>query len=313
MKGLLAISLSVCAIAMPVWVAAQNVEASEFIYVGVHEDSMLHLVWETNLSHQIVRYVVEKSYDRFNYFAVDSVVPGTLPDIHVENYPATINYYNHILYSTEHGAEGRYIYNNLRDSMEMRVKRFWFRIRMIDVHGETFYTKTVSKTFYKDRDNRFPEPDDSKGNSMLPSQLEGNGAPPPLIPAYRRMPSCPAAVQAEPDPTQYQYKYSITYYAECCYWEERTYRLWQYTQACNGIDSWCCNVDCPPVAYDPCCVHVCANYAQCSCPPWACCDTANATITIVYSIHNDANFNYNFTAGVTVLQNRSEERRVGKE
>ncbi|HXH18180.1 MAG TPA: SprB repeat-containing protein [Chitinophagales bacterium] len=72
------------------------------------------------------------------------------------------------------------------------------------------------------------------------------------------------------------------------------------TAPCGNATAWCCPIDCAPLAYDPCCVHVCSEYNQCSCPPWTCCDVSNATIWIVYS-----STSYNLNASIGTINDAS--------
>ncbi|HXH19659.1 MAG TPA: SprB repeat-containing protein, partial [Chitinophagales bacterium] len=295
MKTLHGIGISIACILFVFTLPAQNIDGNQFIYLGADE-SVLHLVWEENIANKVAWYVVEKSYDGRSFFPVDSVQPGTLYDIHVLGYPDTINYYNRILYSTEHDGPGRYLYNDVRDFTERHIKTFWFRIRMVKPNGQRFYTKNVFKeysTTYEEveflrKEEHSPEQPDSEAGNHLPGEIG------------RRV-VCPTVVQLPSDYPGYNPSGNyVIYYGECCWWRESEYILSSFTQACNGIDAWCCPRDCAPIAYDPCCVHICSQYNQCVCPPWICCDVQNGTIWLVDTI-----VNYSVNASVIVTQNVS--------
>ncbi len=269
--------------------SSSQVDNSRFIYLG-NDDIALHLVWEEHPAFSIAWYVVEKSYDGNRFFAVDSVRPQNLFDIHVNNYPKDIEYYNRILYSTETGG-GRFIYNDVRDVSEAGERNFWYRVKMIKSNGERIQTKSVVKSFsYGIEDvDRLPGFGHDRGGAGL-------GEDGPSGEGGQRGATCPD-VQAPP--AGYIFNGNTrTFYGDCCYWEEREYIAQQITEACGGLQAWCCPRDCAPLAYDPCCVHICSEYNQCSCPPWICCDITDAAVWIVHS-----SITYTIDASVTNIQN----------
>ncbi len=296
-RSILAVLLSLFA---AISVSAQRtlspvIDNNRYIYLG-NDDVALHLVWEEHPAYRMDRYVIEKSYDGNHFFAIDSVYPSNLFDIHINDYPDNINYYNRILYSTETGG-GRFIYNDVRDVSEAGEKNFWYRIKMVKPNGDKIYTRTVLQSFQfgiADID-RLREVGGAGGNQrgggVILGDGDGSGAGGP-----RGSGPCPN-IQAPP--SGYIFNGGIrTFYGECCYWEEREYVTQQITEACNGVQSWCCPRDCSPLAYDPCCYHICNEYNQCSCHPWTCCDVASGGIWIVTS-----STTYAIGASVTGAQN----------
>lgn len=271
--------------------SSSAVNGSLYIYLG-KDDVSLHLVWEEHPAVRIERYVIEKSYDGNVFFAIDSILPVTLFDIHVNNYPDNIDYYDRILYSTETGA-GRFIYNDVRGVDEAGEKNFWYRIKMVKPNGDRIFTKTVVQSFQfgiADID-RLREVGGAGGNQRGGGLLLGDGDG-----GQRGSGPCP---NVQTPPSGYIFNGGIrTFYGDCCYWEEREYVTQQITEACNGIQSWCCPRDCSPLAYDPCCYHICNEYNQCSCHPWTCCDVASGAIWIV-----TASTTYAIGASVAATEN----------
>lgn len=271
------------ALSFPVFGQKSAILPNHFIYLGKDAET-LHLVWEEHPVFKVERYVIEKSYDGNSFFPVDSIRPVHLFDIHVNDYPATVNYYGHILYSTETGT-GRFIYNDVRNASEAGQKNFWYRVKMLKANGEKLYTKTVVESFSLPGENRNEAGSRRGGGVGL-----GGGSP-----GGPRGGGCPDVQQA---PAGYSFTGNTqTFYGDCCYWEEHEYQASQFTQACGGLQAWCCPRDCSPLAYDPCCVHICSEYNQCSCHPWTCCDVSNASIWVVV-----ASTTYTINASITGIQ-----------
>lgn len=277
-----------------------------FIYLG-KRDNVMHLVWDEVTQDNIAYYVVMQSKDGKKFHALDSIQQGTHYDIYANDYPDHIRYENTILYSTETG-NGRFIYNDVLTATEMQEVMLWYRIKIVTTQGYDIYTKKMQKAVNTRANpiNGGLQPTLRQGAGNLPSQFSGSGTHGtpggnygnPNV-AYR-MTGCPP-VQTPPVDYVYTGNYQI-YYGECCYWEEREYRQSLITAPCGDINAWCCpnTGDCQPLAYDPCCVHVCSEYNQCSCHPWTCCDISNTTIWIVY-----ASTDYTFDATITAIDDAS--------
>lgn len=260
-----------------------------FTYLYLNENVM-HFVWDEMTEVPVSRYVVQMSKDGINFYGIDSVAPGNLFDIHANNYPTNIDYNNTILYSTETG-KGRFIYNDLLTNAELSELMVMYRVKVVTTRGVTMFTKNEEWVLNK-RGSHFNQLDKNTDNTLshhtnpnLPSQFLTNNSVNPLKPS---MPGNHAMRIVCPDvqaaPSGYFFTgVTQTFYGECCYWVESEYQLSQITAPCGGASAWCCPFDCSPVAYDPCCVHVCNEYNQCSCHPWTCCDVSNATIWVVTS------------------------------
>ncbi|GIV34939.1 MAG: hypothetical protein KatS3mg031_2474 [Chitinophagales bacterium] len=258
-----------------------QVDEKQFIYLGGDESS-LHLVWEAHRSEKVIKYVVEKSYNGNDFFPVDSVEPGDhLFDIHLHNYPDSINYYEKVLFSTESGSE-RFIYNDIIEGYEFNERNFWFRIKNIRSDNTFFYSSSTVKSYPFN-----PGGDEQQGAGGAESGMVG----------YRLPGGCPN-VQSPPASGYVFTGNTRTFSGDCCYWVEREYMAQNVTEACNGIQAWCCPRDCSPLASDPCCVHVCTEYNQCSCHPWTCCNVQNAIIWVVYS-----STSYTMSASVASVSN----------
>jgi len=277
-----------------------------FVYLWLNGETM-HFVWDELATVPVNYYVVQMSNDGISYRGIDSIAPGNLFDIHANNYPDNISYDNRILYSTETG-NGRFIYNDVLTDAEQTELMALYRVKIVTSKGITLLTKS-KEWVLNSRGSHFNNfsPDKNRtlsqfNNPNLPAQLlspdtEISGKP-GLPGNHVRLVVCPD-VQAPPSGYFYTGN-EQTYYGDCCFWVEREYQLSQITAPCGGANAWCCPFDCSPVAYDPCCVHVCNEYNQCSCHPWTCCDLSNATIWVVTS-----STPYSIGASVVSTQNPS--------
>ncbi|MDZ4844277.1 MAG: SprB repeat-containing protein, partial [Chitinophagales bacterium] len=270
-------SVFVCLL-LPVLAFTQIIDDRQFVFLGA-DNEVLHLVWEEHLTESVVNYTVEKSYDGNTFFPLATVTPGAhLLDIHANDYPQDIEYNNNILYSTETGF-GRFIYNDTRKPHEFAEKNFFYRVKMKKINEAVFYTRTVIKSYNLNiadfDETRLDTVQLEGGNpsNEYDNELPGSG------PIIQKLITCPN--QQNP-PSGYIYTGNSRFlYGQCCYWEEKEYTNSQITEACGGMQAWCCPRDCAPVAYDPCCVHICSEYNLCSCPPWQCCDVSDASVWIV--------------------------------
>ena len=259
-----------------------------FIYSGTNDD-VVHIVWDES-DRGAQRYVVEQSFDHTVFRPIDSIIPVNMYDIHANNYPDNIDYNNTVLYSTETGA-GRFIYNDELTGVELQQRNVWYRIKIVLINGGVIYTKPVLETFeFEAVSSKYSDTNTSK-KQFQPAQLSPNEAS-RRSPSGRRA-SCPSV---QSPPSGYIYTgVSQTYYGDCCYWIEREYIQQNITAQCGSYQSWCCQFDCAPLAYDPCCVHICSEYNQCSCHPWTCCPIQNFTVWVVH-----ASATYDVTTATTV-------------
>jgi len=285
------------------WVKASYTDPDIFIYLGLNKNTM-HLVWDEIKSTKVKSYVVERSTDGINFSPIASIEPVNLYDLHANNYPDHINRYNNILYSTETGF-GRFIYNDKLSKQQMMKPIYWYRVKIVTAMGYNIYTSRMQKATATDNhNNKGSTPSKLEVDSSLPAQFQDHSTESILQNGMKsnsgfvptRLVACP---DEQTPPTDYVYTGNFrTYYGTCCYWEEREYRQAIITAPCGDVNAWCCPIDCSPVAYDPCCVHTCGEYNDCSCTPWTCCDVSNSTIWIVYS-----STSYNLNARITNIDN----------
>ncbi len=254
-----------------------------FTFIGKN-DNVMHMVWDEVTSEPVDYYVVEQSFNGADFQPLDSIRPVRMFDIFANNYPQGMDYNNKILYSTETGS-GRFIYNDELNAAELQQLMIWYRIRIVTAKGNYIYTTKMKEVVNGGDGGNFNQ-ESQNSNPNLPAQFSntGLGGTSNDFIVARQMVGCPSA---QTPPSGYIYTGNFrTFSGECCFWEEREYRLAQITAPCGSANAWCCNFDCAPLAYDPCCVHTCGEYNQCSCHPWTCCNVNNSNIWIVYSSTN---------------------------
>lgn len=264
-----------------------------FIFVGVVDDYN-HIVWDENQRYDVVLYTIERSYDREQFRPIEQIVPEDLFDISANNFPKDYDY-SGIFYSTETGW-GRFVYNDVFDRNKKQT--IWYRIKMQLADSSIIYTRAESNDRGTSGETLEIKPEEANPNG--PAIFRGPSASPgSSASGNRRRPGCP---NIETPPAGYSWTgVSQIYYGDCCYWEEREYRLDRVSAPCGASTVWCCDRpgDCAAsnIVFDWCCVHPCNEYSQCSCVPWNCCDLTNAVITIVSSVNN-----YTITVTVDATQ-----------
>ncbi len=232
--------------------------------VGVVADTNVHIIWDsTDINYDIM--YVEKSSDSISFSVISSKTYNSVEffDIHLCNYPDSINYWNNILMSTESGNK-RYIFNEVQDSA--LLKKYWYRIKLLS--GNILHFSEAISTF------------SNKHNMVDTISI------PDTIKVVVSGINCPSV--DTPPPGAIYVGNDHTHYGECCFWIET-----QYYVPPIQVDNWCemalSPVPCCPIINfrnsaflpldycssglfsDPCCVHLCSEYVGCSCHPWNCC------------------------------------------
>lgn len=247
-----------------------------YLYCEVFEDTVVHIVWdELFYSGKAVNEIkIEKSFDGITFNQISQVFTNNLFDIHVNDYPEDIEYFNTPLYSTEVGS-GRFIYNDVEKLSVLKYYKVYYRLLMITYDGFYLYTSIFNQNgeFYVN---------DNGELKVLENTLQtlkgGNDKPPcPSI-------STPTSGYSPTGQTQ-------TLYGDCCYYTQVQYQSNNpVLSPCGGSSySWCCNnvpgaSSCPSGwTSDPCCVHTCSQYSSCACTkPWnQCCSASQVSEWVV--------------------------------
>ena len=238
-----------------------------FFYADVYDDTVVHIVWDElyYLNYPIQKVIIEKSYNSTDFYTLAEIETDNLFDIHINNYPDNIEYFNNILYSTEKG-KGRFIYNDVEDANILKNINIFYRLLMITYDGFYLYSNIIDQkgVFYTDSEAETAK----KSNNKL---LLGGGAKTP----------CPSITS--PTPGYTPTGQTQTLYGDCCFYVKTQYQSNNPVMSpCGGSSySWCCNnvpgaSGCPSGwTSDPCCVHYCNQYSYCSCTPWTQCCSAS--------------------------------------
>ena len=259
---------------------ASNVQV--FFYVGVHEDSIAHIVWENYNESSIKEVVLESSYDGQNFTKCSRAVLSSLPDIHLIGYPKEINYYNNILKSTETGSI-KYIFNDVVKKTNLKQSPKWYRVKMTSFSGYTYISQVVgTKDSGKKIKGQISQHSHEAENANTISEESGYGWLPKMVPGCSSVQTVPSGYTATTTSQLY-------YGTNCCYWVETLYKgpVLPTYNSCGNYGVWCCNTtpeasSCPSgYAEDPCCVHPCSDWSSCSCHPWDCCGSVQADQWIV--------------------------------
>jgi gliding motility-associated-like protein len=253
-----------------------DMPVSCYINAAVLDDSIVHIVWENHLESTINTVIVERSIDGSAWSFVNSAVLHNLPDIHALYYPEGMNYFNTVLFSTEHG-NGRCIYNDVfEENLHLNHTSILYRIKMQDFDGRIYVSPAV----------------DGFGNSqyvvhVAPDEdifsLSLKGDPKPACPSLGTPPS-------GMNPTSQ----TQTLYGDCCFYVNTLYQASIVQIPCGGGSyAWCCN-NVPGAGncqsghvWDPCCVHYCNQYYSCACHPWNCCTMSQTTQWVTTQSVND--------------------------
>ncbi|HOY31958.1 MAG TPA: hypothetical protein PKW80_08780, partial [Bacteroidales bacterium] len=253
-----------------------------FFYVGVFEKSVAHMIWE-NYDEANIREVILESSNDGNFFTTCSRAEiSSLPDIHLINYPKELEYNNIILKSSEHGGI-RYIFNDENKNFDFSVHPKWYRLKMLTFSGYTYIsqiicTKNIGEiikenvagiTFNDENATSFKE---TSGYSWLPANKAG----------------C-SPVGTPPSGYTITNTHQYVYGDNCCYNKLTLYEgpVIPSVNQCGNYGIWCCDnvpeaASCPSgYAEDPCCVHPCGQYNQCSCQPWQCCQGQHAQAWVI--------------------------------
>jgi len=236
------------------------------------EDSIVHIVWENYDESNIKEVILESGNDKYNFTKCAAVVLSKLPDIHLLSYPKEMNYNNTILKSTEH-SNIRYMYNDVAGKRDLNKYPKWYRVKMITFSGYTYISQMICTN--KSEDSHNSKCSGSIGNDQLSALATGE------TPDYTFLPQNKAGCSPVGTPPSGFTSTGVTqmfYGDNCCYWVETRYKGYtNLTTPCGGTSTWCCN-NVPGASgctsgymTDPCCVHTCGEYNQCSCTPWDCC------------------------------------------
>ena len=244
-----------------------------FMNLGVFQDSIVHIVWENYDEHNIKEVILESSDDAINFKqCAKSIIMG-LMDIHFYNYPKELNYYKSILKSSEHDNI-RFLYNDVIKIRDITAQPTWYRVKMITYAGFTYISQIMCSNGEEFRGNNTPGIHES-GKTKNDTEPDGTGYS--WTSQNKGGTTCPPV--GTPPSGYYATTTTQMHYGDCCSWIERYYL--RATSSCG--EGWCCN-DVPEApacasgyAYDPCCVHHCSEYAQCSCAPWYCCSGSDST------------------------------------
>jgi hypothetical protein len=146
----------------------QTKSVKVFALAGVWRDSIVHIVWENFDDINIRSVVLEASDDGKNFTPTDEALIADLIDIHLYNYPNTINYYNAILLSTEIGRV-RFIYNDIYKNRDLPSHPVWYRVKMRTLSGDTYISQTFnSKGEDLNGDHTISDVDDHTVNTSTP-------------------------------------------------------------------------------------------------------------------------------------------------
>lgn len=255
------------------------INANMFFAGAVFGDTVVHLAWEVNDPSIIQSIQVERSTDGIIFSEIASEEISKLPDIHLLDYPEGINYMNHILYSTEHSGNKRYIYNDVIKDQNFDIFKIKYRIRMVLFSGQEYLSQPLIT---------------GNETNMVNSDLEDHNHSDeiqhgPLKSGEKA--ACPSV--GTPSPGYSPTSTVVTNYGTCCSWQERQYESGVIMVPCGGYSyAWCCN-NVPGAGscqsgyvWDPCCVHACTQYYSCSCHPWNCCALTMVTEWVVENSTN---------------------------
>ncbi|MBK5284327.1 MAG: hypothetical protein JJE25_02905, partial [Bacteroidia bacterium] len=219
---------------------AQRADSSIFINVTSFDDHVMHIVWDRIADGNI--FTLEKSTDGISFYTLSVVNEDSVENI-TEIFTQVTKKYNKIFYSTE-GDNKRFIYNDddaHQRGLVYRVKIIKNDFSIVFTRNEHEYKEQQSRAAFQSAVNnlRIPIPCPPVGVPPIGSTATGN----------------------------YQ-----TTTVNCC-----AVTLQEYVfLACASIGINCApgNGDCIAACnctWDPCCVHTCAYYFSCSCPPWPSC------------------------------------------
>lgn len=246
-----------------------------FLYSDVFDDTVVHIIWE-ELYYSglpVNEIIIEKSYDGVIFNTLAQTYTKDLFDIHINNYPEDIEYFNIPLYTTEHGS-GRFIYNDVEKSSILKYYKVYYRLLMITYDGFYLYSSIFNQKgefFYNDNG-------ELKILENTAQTLKGGNDKPPC-PSI----SSPTSGYTPTGQTQ-------TLYGDCCYYTQVQYQSNNPVMSpCGGSSySWCCNTvpganNCSSGwTSDPCCVHHCTAYSSCGCHPWdQCCNASQVSEWVV--------------------------------
>ncbi len=262
---------------------AANVQV--FFNAGIFQDSVIHLVWENYNEKEIKSVIVESSNDGSNFTQCSKTLISSLPDIHLNNYPKEIDYYNTVLMSTEHGNI-RYIYNDVTRQTDFKVHPRWYRIKMVTFSGNIYFSQVVStnESYEKPKDNnqKLSATGENKASSNKANDYT-------WFPENKGSKSVPCPSIGTPPSGYTSTGQTQNLIGICCSWVETLYQGTSPIMTNCGGDSyaWCCTglpgaSNCPSgYVSDPCCVHYCSDYGECSCTPWECCSSSTVTQWVV--------------------------------
>jgi hypothetical protein len=267
--------------------AASSAQVKVFAKAVVLQNSVVHLVWEIYDASEIQSMVLESSDDGLTFSQIDYALVSGLIDIHLYNYPEQLDYNNHILMSSEHGGM-RFMYNDVLQNRDPDHHPVWYRVKMTTSSGVTYISQHFS----------------SNGQEQT-KDASANKQPVPKSP-------CPSI--GTPPSGYLSTGITRTTQGLCCtYTETRYYNpdtaLMSPVPGCPNGNDWCCSnvpeaLTCAAgYAVDYCCVHHCADYAQCSCLPWTCCTNTIDSVWVVTSSNQNAPFPVTATATPATICN----------
>ncbi|HOY33212.1 MAG TPA: Ig-like domain-containing protein, partial [Bacteroidales bacterium] len=254
-----------------------SVRVQVYFYLGLFQDSIVHLVWENYDQNNIRQVVVESSNDGINFTRCSGAFIANLFDIHILNYPKELEYNSTVLKSSESGNT-RFIYNDVVPHADFKLQARWYRIKMHTNTGLIYTSQTVCTN---DQPGMMP----TKTKEIPNEKILNNHSEYTWVPGQKAGCSPVQTPPAGSTPTGN----TQTFYGDCCSWVETQYQGASAVLTDCGGDSyaWCCN-NVPGAAAcasgyvsDPCCVHYCNEYNSCSCHPWECCASSTVNTWVV--------------------------------
>ncbi|MBI3501166.1 MAG: PKD domain-containing protein [Bacteroidetes bacterium] len=269
-----------------------------FFFLGVHNFTDVHLVWEPKQDASLKAFTLERSEDGINYSPLITHDPSVkLTDLMTlskeESDKVDTDPYNRLLYTTETGA-GRYIYNQLIPDFMLNNKSYqWhYRIKFSWMDGTISYSGVRNFDFFWNYRKMVDQPSPApfiqidvspkkitnEGNEAT-LQEKINGDEHPETAKKDNLPitlGCPGIGTPPPGSCSSGQTQTLSGGpGSCCTYVQTRY---EYPSS-NCMGTCCCNIDCSPSSYDSCCVHNCNQHNQCGCTPWLCCGGSYQWIT----------------------------------
>ena len=260
-------------------------DVSIFFYAGTYGDTVVHIVWENYDPQNIKEVILESSNNGTDFSFLSEALINNLIDIHAYNYPTSINYYQQILASSEHGGNMRYLYNDIVKNIDIHNYTLWYRLKMITFSNQVYFSQIVNtkrKKLEVDTTGHIYDAYEEKHHrsEYLKSMEKGICQPVGTVPSgYTATDS------------------SVTHYGTCCYWVETLFTATGPVETnCGGNSyAWCCDTTGIPTftvctsgyCSDSCCYHYCTQYPLCTCSGvgvpaiWQCCSSNILTLWVV--------------------------------